>query len=159
VTLPISLGVAALALLLGVNGVWLAGRLFWHRQRSTFWLASSTILGCVAYLVMTGMAEDIARRLWPVAFDPVKGREIILRDQCEQPRSLGVMVMVAPIAVVIGSVLLLKYRDRPVLVSITVALFSAFTLLLFASPIPEKLARLALPEHVLRVPSHCGGAA
>jgi hypothetical protein len=158
VNLPISLGVAMLALFLGVNGIWLAGRLFWHRQRSMFWLASSIILAGVAYLILTGLAEDVARGLWPVAFDPTKGKEYMLRAPCERLRGLGFMIIVAPIVLVLVPILLLSYRSRPRFVSLTTVLFGVSAFLLYVSPMSEKLARLILPEDMLRVPSHCGSA-
>src|SRR5262245_51204474 len=74
--IPSSVGVLVFTLLFGGTGIALAHRLLWRRSPSLFWLASTLIVVGIGYVVVTGEAESLARRLWPVAFDPVKGEEI-----------------------------------------------------------------------------------
>jgi hypothetical protein len=147
--IPTSIGIAGFALFFGVNGVALAHHLLWRRSPALFWLASSLIVLVICYLVGTGAAEDIVRFLWPVPFDPIKTKEIELRTPCEVPRMLGFFLIVGPIMPIVVLLHFKTTRSWPTF------LFSACALLLFVSPLPEKLARLALPEEVLKRPSHC----
>jgi hypothetical protein len=152
--IPTSIGVAGFALFFGINGIALAHRLLWRRSPALFWLASASIVMVGGYLIGTGAAEDIVRFLWPVPFDPVKTKEFERHAPCQGPRILGLFLLMGPMMpIILGAVLHYKIKHAwPTLV------FSVCSLLLYISPLPEKLAHLALPEEVLKLPSHCAQA-
>ena len=116
----------------------------------SFGFTSTLIAISVAYLVLSEAAEHIARWLWPIPFDPFKTKEYELRASCEIPRVLGFFLIAGPILPVLVPVLLFKIRKSwPRFVS------GVCLVLLFLSPIPEKLAHLVFPADMLKVPSHC----
>jgi hypothetical protein len=146
------------AVIFGVNRVALARYLLWRRWPALFWLISMLIVVVLAYLIGTGASENIAYSLWPRVFDPIQRKELGLRAQCERPRMLGLWLIFMPplLSVVVykiyrfglvGALQSHRHRDAIVLVVCSV--------LLYVSPIPEKLARLVFPEEMLKVPGHC----
>jgi hypothetical protein len=153
VSVPGSIGAAMVALFFGINGIALAHYLFWRRSPTLFWLASAFVVICVGYAVLTSGAESIARSLWPETFDPVKAAEFKLRAACQTPRLLGFMLIAGPVGVLLAPVLLFKYRRAAIWVTMG---FSLLAFALYASPLPEKLARAVFSESALKVPDHCG---
>jgi uncharacterized membrane protein HdeD (DUF308 family) len=151
---PSSVGVVVVALFLGLNGIALAHRLLWRRSPALFWLASTLIVVGIGYIVATGSAENVARSLWPVPFDPVKTEEFKLRAPCEAPRLLGISLILSPVLLVVPF-LLYKFWRRPWPVILFSACFTLLYFFLYLSPIPEKVARVVFSEDVLKVPDHC----
>src|SRR5262245_10337503 len=98
---PISFGVVGVILVFGVNGVAVAHRLLWRRSPTLFWLASTLIVVGLGYIVVTGAAENVARSLWPVPFDPVKTQEFNRHVSCEAPRLLATSLILTPVLLVV----------------------------------------------------------
>jgi hypothetical protein len=143
-----------LAVFLGGNGIAVAHRLLWRRSPTLFWLASMLIVIGVGYIVATGLAESIARSLWPVPFDEVKTQEFKLRAVCQVPRQLGAGVVLGPVVFVLAPLVMFK-KMRTWLRILSNLLFGVCFILFYISPIPEKVAGLIYPEDALRVPDHC----
>jgi hypothetical protein len=155
VTLPAHVGVALLVFFLGSNGIWLAHRLFWDRQRQIFWYSTAGIVIGIGCLVFTGAAESVARWLWPLALDPVEAGRFQQHLPCNEPRLKGFMLIMAPVVLILVPVWLLKirgHRGKEILATLVLA---ALIVLVYGSPLPEKLARSVFPEDTLKVPSHC----
>lgn len=53
------------ALFLALPALAAAWLMLWRKHRPVFWLAAALILVGVGYLVATGAAEDVARKLAP----------------------------------------------------------------------------------------------
>jgi hypothetical protein len=177
-------GVAMFVFFFGINGIWLAGALFWKRSRILFWLASTLVVVGIGYLVATGAAANLARTLWPIPFDEVRGKELIVRHQCQMAWQMGTMLILcltAPILTLFALFELERHRPRTGGATSTtlVRRFRAMILLrypstrtlfmrrwptvmlsvglvaLLLSPVPESLARLVFSEAFLTGPGHC----
>jgi hypothetical protein len=154
-TLPAHAGVAILVVALGGNGLWLAHKLFWDRQRRVFWYTAGTIVIGIGCLVLTGVAEGIARWLWPLALDPAEAQKFQRQLACDEPKLKGFMLIMAPVVVILVPVWLLKVRQRRSWEISATLLLALCISMLYASPLAEKLARAVFSEDALKVPSHC----
>jgi hypothetical protein len=153
--MPVSVGIAMLAVFLGVNGIAVAYALFWRRSRALFWLSSTLVVVGIAYLIFADAAETIVRSSWPIPFDDsARGRELRLLVECQKPRQLGIVLIFAPIVVVLAPVLVFKIRNHWIGILFAGALGVLFYLL-YPSPIPGALAGLVFSDEVLSGPDHC----
>jgi xanthosine utilization system XapX-like protein len=148
--IPPSFEVLGVVLLVGVNGVALARYLLWRRSPALFWLASTLVVVVVGYLILTGATHNIARSLWPLAYDPIKRKEVALLAVCDTPRILGVtLIMLVPTLMALYYFYKTKCTWPGILLGVCFFLLYAF------SPIPPKVASLVFSERMLKVPSHC----
>jgi hypothetical protein len=156
VILPAHYGVSLFALFFGINGIWLAHKLFWERQRQIFWFSAGAIVIGIGCLVPTGAADSIARWLWPLTLDPAAAEKFRRQLPCEEPRLKGLAVIMAPIVLILVPVWLLKMRrERRSMRILATLVLATCIALLYGSPLPERLARSVFPEDALKVPSHC----
>lgn len=58
------------ALILALPALASAWLMLWRKQRPAFWFAAALIAVGVGYLVATGAAEDVARKLAPAVAGP-----------------------------------------------------------------------------------------
>jgi len=153
----ITSGSAAIVLvvfLVGGGGVMVAYNLLWRRSFALFCLAIAVVAAGLVWLVTTGAYMNIARFLWPMAFDEVRGPEMKLRISCEGVRPPSTVLILAPIMLALCPWLLKEKRYWPTaLAGVGVTLLFG---LIYVSPLPDHLAPLIFPEDQLRLPGHCG---
>ena len=181
---PDIFGVIMVVFFFGGISINLAYVVLWQRSQILFWLVSALIVAGFGYLVVTGSAANIARALWPIAFDEIRGQEFRLQIQCQRATELGIMLIVAPMTPIIVLLALFEFRRswpataRP---RSTILLRRFLAMILFrypwtktlfmrtwpkvvlgvvfvvlcVSPVPENLARLVFSEDALKLPDHC----
>lgn len=135
-------------LVIGV-GASIAGALLWRNQRPVYWFALALILVGTGYLMATGATEDIARSVWPAAFNPGQRREIESLWRRDHEKWLGALLLIAPFWAALAWV---SWRRRAVPL-IPAVLLVALQIFLFASPMSARFARLVLPDHILNAPA------
>jgi hypothetical protein len=143
--------------LVGGVSLMVAYNLLWRRSLALFWLAVALIATGLVYIVATGTHLNIASFLWPIAFDEVRGPEMTLRLLCEGPRQWMSALILVPVMLALSpwlfKVVFKEKRTWPALL-VSAGITLCFVLI-YISPIPDKLAPLVLPEDKLKLHSHC----
>ena len=96
---------------------------------------------------------DIARSLWPIPFDEVRGPEIRRRVDCIGPRLLGTGFILAPVMLALA--LWLHKEKRLWAKALAGVGFWVLFSIVSTSPIPDKVVQLIDPDFRQKLPAHC----
>jgi hypothetical protein len=117
------------------------------------WVAVVLIAIGLVWVVITGSYRDVARFLWPIAFDEVRGPEMIRRTECAAPTMWATGLIVMPVMLALVAWL---YRETRLWVKVLAGVgFFIFYMLVAKSALPDKVVRLIEPNIELRLPAHC----
>jgi len=138
---------------IGSVGLLGAYHLLWQRSLALFWFAVALIAAALAWIVATDAYLDIARVLWPIAFDEVRGPEIRRRVDCAGPKLWGTGFLLAPIMLALAPWLLKEKRLW--MKALAGVGLSVLFILISASSIPDKVAQLIDRDVEQKLPAHC----